>query len=316
MLQTSSNRQDRVRTQTPDDALLASTDPEAFGVFYARHLAGVEAYFARRVNDRDTAADLAAETFASALIARRRFVAGDTPAAGWLYTIAARRYVDFQRRGAVERRAREAAISQARRAEWSIAPFSAVLETEPESGLLRHLAPEQRQAIAAHVLQERDYGHIAAESGTSEASIRQRVSRGLRSLNAPLRVYRAAQELARQDRVYRFAAGHGVFLTSIGAREPLDCSSSASLILKRAGVFDPDPAWTSGQLAEHWGQVGEGRYLTVWANDEHVWLEFKLDADHGERFDPTPSRLAPNSGWLSRHAGPTREFTPRYWPGL
>jgi hypothetical protein len=34
------------------------------------------------------------------------------------------------------------------------------------------------------------------------------------------------------------------------------------------------------------------------------------------RFDPTPSRLAPNSGWLSTGAGPTREFTPRHWPGL
>ena len=34
-------------------------------------------------------------------------------------------------------------------------------------------------------------------------------------------------------------------------------------------------------------------------HDEHVWLAFKLDGDHGERFDPTPSRLAPDPGWLA-----------------
>jgi hypothetical protein len=36
------------------------------------------------------------------------------------------------------------------------------------------------------------------------------------------------------------------------------------------------------------GEPGEGRYLTVWANGEHVWVEFKLDADHDERLDPQP----------------------------
>ena len=92
-------------TQPTDEELLTSVDPEAFGAFYARHHDGVERYFARRVGNRETAADLAAETFAAALVARRRFVPGATPAAGWLYTIAARRHVDFQRRAVVEQRA-------------------------------------------------------------------------------------------------------------------------------------------------------------------------------------------------------------------
>jgi hypothetical protein len=54
----------------------------------------------------------------------------------------------------------------------------------------------------------------------------------------------------------------------------------------------------------------------VWANDEHVWLEFKLDSDHGERFDPTPLRSRPNNAWLAGGAGPTRDFLPRHWPGF
>src|SRR3954468_15334680 len=67
-----------MRTDSSDDQLLTSEDPEAFGVFYVRHHSGIQSFFARRVGD-DRAGDLTAETFAAALIARRRFVPGDTP---------------------------------------------------------------------------------------------------------------------------------------------------------------------------------------------------------------------------------------------
>ena len=62
--------------------------------------------------------------------------------------------------------------------------------------------------------------------------------------------------------------------------------------------------------------IGEGRHVTLWANDEHVWLEFKLDGDHGERFDPTPSRLAPDPGWLAARSGPKSDYIPRHLQGL
>jgi RNA polymerase sigma-70 factor (ECF subfamily) len=306
--------EERVRATLSDDELLVSRDPAAFGVFYARHVRGVERFFARHVGF-DAAEDLAAETFASALVARRRFVPGATPAVGWLYTIARRRLVDFQRRGQVRQRTLKALASEATRWEPQAASWSEEA-TELDLGLLRHLPRDQRDAIVAHVIHDRDYGQLASDLRVSEASIRQRVSRGLTALRNPLRVYRAAQELARQDRDYRFGAGHFRLLSSIGPREPLDCSSSASLILMRAGLLEPGYAWTSGRLAEEWGSPGEGRYVTVWANQEHVWLEFKLDAGHDERFDPTPLRLAPNSAWLSSMAGPTREFVPRHARGL
>ncbi|HEX7310234.1 MAG TPA: RNA polymerase sigma factor [Gaiellaceae bacterium] len=302
-----------MRVRPTDEQLLASADPEGFAAFYVRHLPGVEAYFARRVG-RQTAADLAAETFASALVARRRFVASATPAAGWLYTIAARRLIDFRRRTSVDRRTLEALAADHARSPVAAAASERAEELDP--GLLRHLPPDQRAAIVAHVLEERDYSQIAAVSRASEAVIRQRVSRGLGALRGPLRVYRAAQELAREGRSYRFGGGHRVPLQSIAPGEPLDCSAATSLILERAGAFEPGPAWPSGRLAESWGRPGEGRYVTVWANEGHVWLEFKLDADHGERFDPTPSRLRPNRHWLAKSPAPSDEFVPRHWPGL
>ena len=52
-----------------DDDLLAATraEPEAFAVFYRRHVQALLAYFARRTRDAELAADLTAETFAAAL---------------------------------------------------------------------------------------------------------------------------------------------------------------------------------------------------------------------------------------------------------
>ena len=47
---------------------------------------------------------------------------------------------------------------------------------------MERLPPEQRAAIAAHVVDERPYGEIAGELHTSEAVVRKRVSRGLASM--------------------------------------------------------------------------------------------------------------------------------------
>jgi RNA polymerase sigma factor (sigma-70 family) len=91
-----------------DDALLAAAvdDPEAFAQFYRRQVRGVLAYCRRRSPDAETAADLTAETFAAALEGRHRYDPSRGPALGWLYGIARRQLVGYQRRGRVERGAR------------------------------------------------------------------------------------------------------------------------------------------------------------------------------------------------------------------
>src|SRR5207253_8414725 len=133
--------------------------------------------FARRVG-REAADDLTAETFASALGARRRFTPSATPAAGWLYAIAARRLIDLQRRRAVEMRTREALMADTTLAVAGASATADALTPELDPGLLRHLPPEQRDALRARFAEDREYVQIAAAARTSEASIRQRVSRG------------------------------------------------------------------------------------------------------------------------------------------
>src|SRR6185312_8792542 len=73
-----------------DGELLAATvtDPEAFALFYRRHLRGVLSFFRRRVASPELAFDLTAETFAAALEATPRYQPRPEPARGWLYGIA------------------------------------------------------------------------------------------------------------------------------------------------------------------------------------------------------------------------------------
>ena len=56
------------------------------------------------------------------------------------------------------------------------------LGDEVASQMVEDLPPDQREAIRAHVLEDRDYAEIARSERLSEATVRKRVSRGLRVL--------------------------------------------------------------------------------------------------------------------------------------
>jgi RNA polymerase sigma-70 factor (ECF subfamily) len=165
-----------------DDELLASGESEAFAVFYDRHVATLLGYFARRTGDPEVAADLAAETFASAIVAQRRYRADRGPAVAWLYTIASRRLADYHRRGAVEQRMRRALALERPPLSPEDADQIRLLADSSVATLLSVLPPEQGEAVAAHVVEDRAYADLAGTLNTSEAVVRKRVSRGLANL--------------------------------------------------------------------------------------------------------------------------------------
>jgi RNA polymerase sigma factor (sigma-70 family) len=130
------------------------------------------------------AVDLTAETFAAALRGRRSHDPSRGPAQAWLFGIARHVWAGSLRRGRVEDEARrrlglerlvldDAALERV--AELAGAPVLELLETLP---------PEQRAAIEGRVVHERGYDELAAELECSESVVRQRVSRGLRTLRA------------------------------------------------------------------------------------------------------------------------------------
>jgi RNA polymerase sigma factor (sigma-70 family) len=135
-----------------DEALLLANDPEAFGEFYDRHARELLAFFARRTRDPEVAADLTAETFASAIVAQRRFQPRAAPATAWLFAIATRRLADYQRRGRVDRRVRRSLAIERRPLSEDDAELIRVLADDVVCDLLSELPFEQRDAATARVL--------------------------------------------------------------------------------------------------------------------------------------------------------------------
>jgi RNA polymerase sigma factor (sigma-70 family) len=172
-----------------DDALLvaAADDPEAFAQFYRAHVRGVVAYFRRRVGSAELAADLTAETFAAALAGRRRLTPDRGSAAAWLYGIARRQLVTFQRRGHVERRARRRmGMARIELTDEMLERVEAVADAELAQVdiALAALPDDQRAAVHARIVEDHDYDEIATAQQISEPAARQRVSRGLAALRA------------------------------------------------------------------------------------------------------------------------------------
>ena len=165
-----------------DEDLLASGETAAFGIFYDRHARTVLGYFARRTGDPQVAADLTAETFASAIAAQQRYRPTGAPALAWLFKIAGRRLADYERRGAVERRMRRRLAMRTPRLTPEDATLIGILADDAASVLLAELPIEQREAVTAHVLDGREYRELASSLQISEAAVRQRVSRGLSAL--------------------------------------------------------------------------------------------------------------------------------------
>ena len=162
-----------------DEELLSARDAASFELFYCRHVEPLLGFFARRTGDPELAADLCAETFAAALASRHRYRRELGAAAGWLYGIATKKLADAQRRGYAERRmCRRLGMERLELTDQDIARIQSLGERSAGS-LLEGLAVPQREAVEAHVIDERGYGEIARELQTSEAVVRKRVSRGL-----------------------------------------------------------------------------------------------------------------------------------------
>jgi RNA polymerase sigma factor (sigma-70 family) len=168
-----------------DEELLAAVrrEPEAFGIFYRRHVSGLLGYFLRRTRQAELAADLTAETFAAALDGLRRFDARRGPAVAWLYGIARRQLGTALRRGAVEDRARRR-LGMAALDLTDAALERIEAEADVATAALDHLPADQREAVQARIVDERDYADIATSTRTSEAVVRKRVSRGLAGLRS------------------------------------------------------------------------------------------------------------------------------------
>lgn len=176
-----------------DEELLAasSAEPEAFGAFYRRHERAMLLFCLRRTRNAEVAADLAAEIFAAALESARRFRPGPKPPVAWLYGIANNKLAASYNRGRVEEKARRRIQAEPLILDdEALERVEALVDSEQVAATLRELLAQlpadQHDAVRAHVLDQRSYREIATDLETSQAVVRQRVSRGLRALRSTL----------------------------------------------------------------------------------------------------------------------------------
>lgn len=175
---------------TLDDAeLLAqrTAQGDAFAQFYRRHVDSLLLWCAQRGLAAADAADVTAETFVVALHRREEFDAGEASegsAQAWLHQIAfsivARRHRSTERERAALHRWTE---SRGPLTERDTADYATLREQARETmEWVTGLVPAQQDALVGRELHGRSYADLAAESGTSEATIRRRVSRAIGSL--------------------------------------------------------------------------------------------------------------------------------------
>jgi cell wall-associated NlpC family hydrolase len=100
---------------------------------------------------------------------------------------------------------------------------------------------------------------------------------------------------------YLWGGGHGKWLDT-----GYDCSGSVSFVLAAAGLLGGP--LDSGHLMS-WGQPGKGRWVTIYANAGHVFLEVA-----GIRFD-TGAQSVTGSRWASDGRS-TAGFVARHPAGL
>jgi RNA polymerase sigma-70 factor (ECF subfamily) len=172
--------------QRTDAELLsdARRDPASFGELYARHVAAVHEWFARRLPG--AAADLTAETFAQAWLSRGRFRDRRQGAAlPWLFGIARNVLLESLRRDRIATRARQRlGLAVDLTHEDGYAELEERLSPRRElARALDDLPEHERRALELRVVDELPYERVAETLAIRPAAARLRVSRALRRLS-------------------------------------------------------------------------------------------------------------------------------------
>jgi RNA polymerase sigma factor (sigma-70 family) len=147
----------------------------------------VLAFLLHRTRDPEQSLDLTTETFAVVLVRAGQFKAQLGPARGWLFGIAKNLLRESSRRQAVaDKTRRKLGIQALSFDDAELERVEQLIDLQrtklPLTRLVGDLPPEQREAVLARIVDERDYCDISVEMGVTEHTVRQRVSRGLAGL--------------------------------------------------------------------------------------------------------------------------------------
>ena len=172
---------------------------------------------------------------------------------------------------------------------------------QPEAGAAGVEAPEPEQDPGLDDPSRSPRGaasRAAAGRPACSAGQRGRATRRPRSPTAsrcrrsrrPRPCARSSRPATHRAHALHWGGGHGKWQDT-----GYDCSGSVSFALAAAGLLDAPLA--SGPLMS-WGEAGKGKWVTIYANDGHVFLEVA-----GIRFDTSATRVT-GSRWSNDGAPP------------
>lgn len=89
------------------------------------------------------------------------------------------------------------------------------------------------------------------------------------------------------DGSYRWGGGHDGTPLNDSPHIDADCSGSTSDVLAKFGLLGSSTQHVAVWF-KSWGDAGRGKYVTVHAADDHVWIEFTIPGKQWARFDTSP----------------------------
>jgi hypothetical protein len=210
------------------------------------------------------------------------------------------------------------------------------------------ILPEQGKKEKGIVAKELTVVSLNGKTGNRETQNKPAGTKGEGQLKENSILYNALYQMhyiAAQEYPYVWGGGHNDTFTASGSSGPAvagafragyDCSGVLSSVLHAAGIM----AFVSkGELGgvggravvnqvgeaqdstwfETWGEAGRGKYMTVWANGDHCFIEVNVPASFGAE-----STGGKTLFFVARQKGTivgffdsetTEGFTPRHWPG-
>ncbi|MFL5832981.1 MAG: RNA polymerase sigma factor [Solirubrobacterales bacterium] len=174
----------------PEHIRLIATDPEVFEAFYRQHVDAIQGFVARRVGDRERAADLTAEIFLAAIGAAHRYRPRRGSPKAWLYGIAQNVVAIDRRRMGREQARDERLRGSALLDEGDATEIDARIDA---AGRQRHLyqamerlSETERAVLELVAIDELSLTEAALAAGVRPVTARVRLHRARRKLRAEL----------------------------------------------------------------------------------------------------------------------------------
>jgi RNA polymerase sigma-70 factor (ECF subfamily) len=174
----------------PEQLRWIGTDPDLFEAFYREHVEDLQRFVARRVGDRERAADLTAEIFLAAIDSAHRYRPRRGTPKAWLYGIARVLVANDRRQRGRERAGEERLRGSALLDEEDTARMDARLDAAAQSrrlyAAMDRLPEAERAVLELVAIDELTVGEAAAAAGVRPVTARVRLHRARRKLRDEL----------------------------------------------------------------------------------------------------------------------------------